>query len=361
MRLIFTAGGTGGHIYPALSIAAAIMKKLPGTQILFITGMKEMEKKIITGEGYTYKTLPVIGMPRKLSPSIGGFIWKLGISVLKSFSIISGFRPAAVIATGGYVSGPPVMAAAFSGIPVFIQEQNSFPGITTKRLAGKAKRVFLGFSEAEKYYGKSVKITVTGNPVREIIGTGKRQESASFFGLDPEKRTLLVFGGSQGAGAINKAMVDTVEKVAVSGIQIIWQTGVIEFEKYKKYSDGMVKVLPYIDNMNMAYSASDLAVARAGAMTIAELTASGLPAIFIPLPTAAENHQEFNASALLNAGAASLIHERDLNSGILFDRIMGILSSDEKLHSMSKASSNMGRKDAAGVIAEAVLKEIGDK
>jgi len=362
MRILFTGGGTGGHIYPALAVAREIFDRQPQTKILFLIGTREIENKIIHDAGFAMKTLPVSGLPRKLSPAIIPFIWKLKISIIKSMLIMKGFKPAIIMATGGYVSGPPIIAAWIMGIPVVLQEQNSYPGITTKKLARFAEIVFLGFQDAGRFFGEKVNTVVTGNPVRKDILTGTRDASSVEFGFDPELKTVLVIGGSQGSRIINRALAEIVKDIASKNIQVLWQTGINEFEKWNKfneYSEGKIKVVPYLDNMGVAYGASDMVVSRAGAMTVAEITACGLPAIFIPLATAAENHQEYNARSLVNTGAASMILEHDLTPETLKREIIGILTSTEKLLRMAEESKKLGRMDAAGVIAESIIERCG--
>ncbi len=362
MRILFSGGGTGGHIYPAIAIAREILDKEPQTEILFVSGTREIESKIINDSGFEMKKIPVSALPRKLPPALITFVLRLGISIIKSMLIVRSFRPSIIMATGGYVSAPTIIAGWMMCVPVIIQEQNSYPGITTRKLARFADMVFLGFRDAADSVGKKVKIVVTGNPIRKDIGTKTRDVSSSVFGLDPNFKTVLVFGGSQGAHSINKAISKIVKDIAENGIQLIWQTGVNEFSKWNKYNEcvkDMIRVLPYIENMSNGYAASDLVVSRAGAMTIAEITACGLPGIFIPLPTAAENHQEYNARSLVKAGAASMILERDLTSETLKQEINGIITYEERLKEMSMQSKKLGKKDAASVIAGIIIEHFG--
>jgi len=363
LRILFTAGGTGGHIYPALAVAEEILDLQPDTQVLFISGSREMERKIITDAGYEVESIPVRGMPRKLSGSIVPFIWRLGCAVLRSRRIIRGFRPSVVLGTGGYVSGPPVFAAWSMGIPVFLQEQNSFPGVTTKHMSRFAEVVFLGFQDAVAYFGSKVCTKVTGNPVRKNIRPGDRETAAKRFGLAPDMKTVLVFGGSQGAHAINEAVAGIVEDLAKLPLQVIWQTGTMEFDQWRRFDGaarGKVRVLSYIDAMGDAYTASDLAVSRAGAMTIAEVTACGLPSVLIPLPTAAENHQEHNARSLADAGAAVMIRERDLTPEALKREITDIMTVKDRLSEMAEHARSFGRYDAAHTIAEVIIGYFGE-
>ena len=362
MRILFTGGGTGGHIYPALAVAGEILNKSPGTKVLFIGGTGKIERKIIGVAGFEMKTIQVKGLPRKISPEFIPFMWKLGLSIITSMQIIRGFKPSVIMGTGGYVSGPPIIAAWTMGIPVVLQEQNSYPGITTRKLARFARIVFLGFQDAKKYFGENVNMLVTGNPVRKNIRAGDRNAASDVFGLNPELKTLLVFGGSQGAHAINCAFAEIAEDIADHNIQVIWQTGLNEFDEWKRYnncSGGRIRVVPYIDAMSSAYAASDLALCRAGAMTIAEITACSLPGIFVPLPTAAENHQEYNARSLVSSGAASMILEKDLTPGTLKSEILGIITSEDRLEAMSKQSGKLGIPDAADIIAGIIIEQFG--
>ena len=332
MRVMFAGGGTGGHIYPALAVAREIMNRRPEVEILFIAGTRGIESKIFSDAGFDVKTIPVTGLPRKVSPSLIPFAWKLVMSIAQSRRCLKGFRPSVIMATGGYVSGPPIIAAYMMGIPVVIQEQNSFPGITNRKLGRFAEIVFLGFRDAVKYFEGKAETMVTGNPVRNGIEIGEREASAIKFNLDPELKTILVFGGSQGSHAINIVLREVIEQVAQMKIQILWQTGRKEFEENRRFdgmSDGRVRILPYIDDMVSAYSAADMVVSRAGAMTVAEITACGLPAVLIPLPTAAENHQEYNARSLVSSGSAVMIVEKDLTPDVLLQEITRIISSED--------------------------------
>ena len=263
MRIMFAGGGTGGHIYPAIAIAGEIVIRIPDAEILFMAGTKGMERRIIGAAGYDMVAIPAAGLPRKLSPALVPFAWKLTASIVKSLSVIRRFRPSVLIATGGYVSGAPLIASHVLGIPSVIQEQNSYPGITNRKLAGYADIVFLGFGDAERFFPAGKDIRITGNPVRKDMGTGDRGEAAKLFGLDPDVPTVLVFGGSQGSRALNGALAGAAEKIAGRGIQLLWQTGRNEFERYGTLdgsSGGRIRVVPYIDDMVSAYAAADCAI-----------------------------------------------------------------------------------------------------
>ncbi len=363
MNILFAAGGTGGHIYPAVAVAHEMTRLQPETGILFLTGRRKLEEQIIRNAGFECRTLPVVGLPRRLSARMLPFAWNLGVSILKARGTVTDFAPSVVFSTGGYVSGPTVMAARMSGVPVVIQEQNSFPGMANRRLGKKADLILLGMEGARKYFTAAGETVVTGNPVRPgIIGAG-RVAAASTFGLDPGKKTVLVFGGSQGARAINMVFAVTAHRLADRGVQVIWQTGSGEYPEYRSLDGGpggLVRVLEFIDTMGEAYAASDLVVSRAGAMTIAEITACGLPSVLVPLPTAAANHQEWNARELEKAGAAVVVTEDELNPERCEQAILGILGSESELTSRSAASASLGRIDAAERIAELIIGRYGD-
>ncbi len=358
MKIVFAGGGTGGHIYPALAIAGKLKEKVQDLEIVYMAGSKSMEKNIVEKAGYRVETLPVVAMPRKISPALVAFAWKLGVSVMKSISVLREAKPAALVATGGYVAGPPIMAARILGIPIVIQEQNSYPGVTNRKLGRFADIVFLGFGEAEKYFPSSVETVESGNPIRDGFGTAVREESSKSFGLDPAKKTLIVFGGSQGARAINNTMAEIAGDITSAGCQLIWQTGKFEYDRYSKFdnADKGIRVLPFIENMSAAYAAADLVVSRSGAMAIAEISACGLPALFIPLPTAAANHQEYNARSLVDRGAASLILERDLTSEKLLTEIKSLFNDEGLLRSRSESAKQCARTDAAETIADSIVR-----
>lgn len=361
MRIAFTAGGTGGHIYPAIAVAEELLHRDPATEIQFISGKRPVERAIIGTAGFTMDEISVIGLPRKMSFRLPVFAMKLAFATIVSARILKRFAPSVLLATGGYVSGPPVLAAILLGIPVCLQEQNAYPGITTKKLASRASMVFLGSKDAARYFGKQVKTQVTGNPVRPGLDEMSREDGAAVFSLDPAVSTVLVFGGSQGARRINEAVAGIVPDLSEQGYQLIWQTGAAEHERWRQFNEyeGVV-VKPYLDNMAAAYAASDCAVTRAGAMTIAELTTCGLPAILIPLPTAAEKHQDYNAQALEKAGAGYCIDERELSPDRLKRTIWGILDDQETRAAMKAASLRQGTRDAAQRIADYLLEHFSE-
>ena len=292
IKIIISGGGTGGHVYPGIAIANELKKLIPEAEITFIGVKNRIEAKIVPREGYPLKTIHVQYFSRKLSIKTLTFFFSLKIGFIQSLIFLLRHRPKVVIGTGGFVSGPVVYAASLLRIPTLIQEQNSYPGITTRLLAPRVKRIHLAFEEAIKYLRRvkdNNKFRITGNPVR--LNTEKSDRLSAFykFGLDKNKRTLFLFGGSQGANALNKALLETLEQLS-TGIQIIWQTGEPDYEEMKtavKKFPHKIYIQPFIYNMAEAYSAVDLAFCRAGAITIAELMQMGVPSILVPYPHAA--------------------------------------------------------------------------
>ena len=360
VKVVFTAGGTGGHIYPAIAIAEELKSMNDSADILFIGGSRIMERDIIGRAGFPMVPLSVIGLPRRISPRQVVFFWKFGVSTIRSLLLLQRENPVCVFATGGYVSGPPVFAARALGIPVYLQEQNSYPGIATRTLARFSRMVFLGFEDAARNLRPDVKTLVTGNPVRRGIDSAKRSEAAERLGLHPALRTVFVFGGSQGARVINETVAEIAGGIVDRGFQLIWQTGAGEYERWRGIEKtGSIRVMSYIDDMAQAYAASDIVVARAGAMTIAEMTVCGLPGIMIPLATSAGNHQEHNARSLERAGVARMIGEEDLTPDRLLNEITALLTDDTQRDRMAEASRRFGNRNAARTIAEFILKKNG--
>jgi len=315
-HIIISGGGTGGHIFPALAIARAIKRKLPGAEILFIGAKGKMEMEKVPEAGFAIKGLWISGLKRELSIKNLLFPVKVITSLVHALFIIRRFKADVAVGVGGFASGPALRAAGVLGIPALIQEQNSFPGITNKILGKKAAKVCVAFEGMEQYFRQS-KIVITGNPVRkEVIDImGKREEAASFFGLKPDKKTVFVVGGSQGAYSINTCIEKMIPFFKENQVQLLWQTGK-NFEQRaidacSEEAFGEVKVAGFIKRMDLAYAMADIVISRAGAIAIAELAAVRKPVIFIPLPSAAEDHQMKNARRLEEKGAAVVIHDRE--------------------------------------------------
>ncbi len=359
-RVVITGGGTGGHVYPGIAIANALKGLHPEIEITFVGVKNRIESKIVPREGYPLKTIHVQYLSRKLSLNTITFFFSLLVGLVQSFVFLRKYKPKIVIGTGGFVSGPVVYAATLLGIPTLIQEQNSYPGITTKILAPRVDRIHLAFEEATKYL-KNVKnkekFRLTGNPVRLSEKKIERREALKKFNLDENKKTLLLFGGSQGASALNETMAKTIIHLP-ENVQLIWQTGESDFVNTKTAIAGdnhRVYLQPFIYNMADAYAAADLALCRSGAITIAEIVQMGVPALFVPYPFAAEGHQEKNARVLAEADAAALIVQQDLTPEILRKKIEELIFDESKLAAMRKNLKKFYHKNAAQEIAKSAL------
>lgn len=362
IRFILSGGGTGGHIFPAVAIANAIKALRPEAQFLFVGAKGRMEMEKVPQAGYEIEGLWISGLKREITLANLSFPFKLLSSMWKARRIVKKFRPDMVIGTGGYASGPTLRAAGWLGIPTAVQEQNSFPGITNKLLAAKASRIYVAYDGLEKYFPAG-KLVLSGNPVRHdaVAIAGKRGEGARHFGIDPHRTTVLVVGGSQGARSVNQAIKPIVGDLAGKGIQLIWQTGTAfepeALEATKPFAANGMSVKAFISRMDLAYAAADIIVSRAGAIAIAELTIVGKPAILVPLPTAAEDHQRHNAEALVSKGAAIMVPDNRLKEQLL-DEIMKLAGDQALCTSLSAAIATLALPNADKTIAEDILKLI---
>ena len=362
MKVILSGGGTGGHIYPALTIADAIKKECPDAEIFFVGTKEGLEKNIIPRYGYELKFIEVAGFKRSLSFDTVRSFFKLFSGLADAYKIVADAKPDLVIGTGGYVCGPICFMAALKGIPACIQEQNAMPGVTNKILARFVKKVFLGYEEGRKYFSGSSEKIYTGNPIRTEILEHEKNEALKELGLDPKKKTILVSGGSRGARSINKAMLEAELKLSGrEDVQVLHATGDINYDDYMKEinSKGGVKeniiIKPYLHNMPVALAAADLAVFRAGAIGLAELMASGIPSVLIPYPYATANHQEHNARAVAGHGAARVILDKDMTGEKILANIEELLNNPEELKKMQEAAASLGKPEAAEQIAKAAL------
>ena len=362
MKVILSGGGTGGHIYPALTIADEIKKQNPQAEIVFAGTQAGLEKDIIPRYGYPLKFIEVAGFKRSLSLDTLRSAYKLCKGLIDAYRLIDKERPDLVIGTGGYVCGPVVFMAARKGIPCCIQEQNAMPGVTNKILSHFVRKVFLGYQEGAKYFKGDAILEFTGNPIRTEILEHTKAEAVQELGLDPEKKTILVSGGSRGARSINKAMLEA--ELQLSGrhdVQVLHATGAANYDSYMqelKQRGGVeenIIVKPYLHNMPVALAAADLAVFRAGAIGLAELMAKGIPSVLVPYPYATANHQEFNARAVEAAGAAKVIIDRELTGEKLLEEIERLLLHPEELDEMQSAAKNLGKPAAAADIAARAL------
>lgn len=365
LRVIVSGGGTGGHIFPAVSIANAIMSKRPNAKILFVGASDRMEMQRVPAAGYEIVGLPVRGFVRPL--------WKpanIGVALdfLKSKRMvrktIRSFNPDVAVGVGGYASAATLDAASQMGIPTLIQEQNSYAGVTNKHLAAKAKKICVAYDGMERFFPAD-KIINTGNPVRQnlIETTITHDEAVKSFGLDPNKKTILLVGGSLGARTINESVLQHLDIVEQSGVQFIWQTGKLYSanvaERLKKYHDlPMLKVLDFIADMGAAYKAADLVISRAGASSISEFCLIGKPVILVPSPNVAEDHQTKNAMALVNKDAAIYVKDGDAPQTLL-QQAVETVQDDERLAQLSNNVKKLGKQNSADVIADEVIKLAG--
>ncbi len=360
IKIIISGGGSGGHIFPAIAIANALKKKYSNIEILFVGAKGKMEMEKIPEAGYAIEGLYISGLQRNLSLKNLLLPFKIIISFMKANKIINNFKPDIAVGVGGYASGPLIKAVARKGIPVVIQEQNSYPGITNKILAKHANKIFVAYENMERYFPKS-KIFITGNPIREdIINLKDKKEKAfEYFGLSQNKKTILIIGGSQGAKTINESIYKNLNLFNDNNLQLIWQTGKLYYDTAKKtvknFEDRGIKVYEFITRMDYAYSAADLIVSRAGAIAISEICAVKKPAIFIPLPTAAEDHQTKNAMALVNKNAAVLITDYEARKK-LGNEIIDLINNKNQLLRLKRNIGEMAFTNSADIIADEILK-----
>lgn len=363
VKIMLSGGGTGGHIFPALAIANAIKTLIPQSEILFVGAEGRMEMEKVPAAGYRIEGLPISGFQRRLTTANFKLPFKIVWSLVKARRIIRKFKPDAVIGTGGYASGPTLRMASWLGFPTFIQEQNSYPGITNRALAKKARQIFVAYEGMENYFEKS-KIILTGNPIRDEIAhlSLDRKNALDFFGLSSDKPVLLIIGGSLGARTINQSIESSLALLAENSIQIIWQTGTHFSSKaqeaVKAISGKGFFTAAFISRMDMAYAACDMIVSRAGAIAISELCAVGKPAVLVPSPNVAEDHQTKNAMALSTRKAALLIKDSEARIS-LPDTIIDLAKNKGLQKELSDNILKLAFRDAAHEIAAAVLKSVG--
>ena len=336
-NILISGGGTGGHIYPALSIADELKKKYPNARFLFVGAKDRMEMEKVPNAGYAIEGLWISGLQRKLTLRNLMFPFKLISSLWKAYRIIKKFKPSMVIGTGGFASGPVVYVANLMGIKTLIQEQNSYPGITNKLLGKKTSRICVAYDNLERFFPEN-KIVKTGNPVRQDLleVKEKRKEAQEFYQLDLKKKTVVVIGGSLGARTINTLIEKHLDWFKENDHQLIWQTGKLYYEEYKKHNGKYIQTYDFLNRMDLTYAAADVLISRAGASSISELCIVGKPVIFIPSPNVAEDHQTKNALALVNKDAALMLKESSLE---LFENMLKELLENEELQ--KKLSKNI--------------------
>lgn len=360
IKVIISGGGTGGHIFPAVAIANALKRIAPETEILFVGAKGRMEMEKVPASGYRIVGLDIQGFQRKSILKNVMLPYKMIKSVLNARSIIKAFKPDVAIGVGGYASGPLLLAASQMNIPYLIQEQNSFAGITNKWLGKNAQRICVAFTGMEQFFPAS-KIMLTGNPIRKEVADieNKRFASAEMLSLSPHKHTILVTGGSLGAGTLNNSFLAGIKKIVDADVQLIWQTGKYYYQFVQEKLAGMenenIKVMEFLHKMELAYASADVIVSRAGAGTIAELCVIGKPVILVPSPNVTEDHQTQNALALVKHGAAIMIADASAQTDLV-DAALNLVGNPGKCRLLSDNIRKLALPDADNVIAKEVFK-----
>lgn len=359
-KFIVSGGGTGGHIFPAVSIANALKKRFPDADILFVGAVGRMEMERVPAAGYHIEGLPVSGFDRKNMLKNIKVIINLLRSILKARSIIRRFKPEVAIGVGGYASAPTLRAASAFGVPTLIQEQNSYAGVTNKLLAKKASKICVAYDNMDKFF-PTEKIIKTGNPVRQDLFKveAKASEAYDFFGLSPHKKTLLIVGGSLGARTINQSVMAFLKDLSETDIQVIWQTGKFYIEDARKASEKFISstfiVTDFVSRMDYAYAIADLVISRAGASSISELCLLAKPVILVPSPNVAEDHQTQNALALVKNGAAIMIKDVESKEKLI-PTALELMFNDPERSKLSDNILKLAEKDSADRIADEVVK-----
>ncbi|WP_109831837.1 undecaprenyldiphospho-muramoylpentapeptide beta-N-acetylglucosaminyltransferase [Reichenbachiella versicolor] len=361
-RIMVSGGGTGGHIYPAIAIANAIKAQYPDTEFLFVGAEGRMEMEKVPEAGFPIEGLWISGLQRSLSADNLVFPFKVIFSILKSFKLLKKFKPDAVVGVGGYASAPLLYAASKKRIPTLIQEQNGYAGLTNKMLANKVDKICVAYEKMDRFFPRE-KLIMTGNPVRRDIlnSVNKKLEGLSQFGLQDSKKTVLILGGSLGARTINQSIVDRIEDMLHEGVQVLWQTGKFYFEEMKEKVSHLdtpsLRIMPFIKEMDLAYSAADVVISRAGALSISELCLVGKPVVFVPSPNVAEDHQTKNAMALVEKDAALLVTDEDAPTDLI-DETIALVKDEERQIRLGENIKTLARPDAARDIANEVIRLI---
>ena len=359
LKIIISGGGTGGHIFPAISIANEIREMVPDCEIIFVGAEGRMEMERVPAAGYNIVGLPIIGFPRKPSIKTVLFFTKLAVSLRRAHRLVKQFKPDVVVGVGGYASGPVLRVATRLKFPSLIQEQNSYAGITNRLLAKRVDKICVAYENMEKYFPAG-KIVYTGNPVRKdlLLGKSKTDEARSFFKLQNDKKVLLVIGGSLGARTLNNSMMENLKQLNESGIEVIWQTGKFYYESVLEATNGMelpnIHIHQFVSRMDLAYAVADLVISRAGAGTISELCLMERPTILVPSPNVAEDHQTKNALALAENDAAVMITDAAA-AQLLVPAALELIMNSEKLQMLSENIGRLAKPDAAIDIAKIIL------
>lgn len=361
-KVILSGGGTGGHIFPALSIANEIRKRYPDAEILFVGALGRMEMEKIPAAGYKIIGLPVLGFPRKPSFTIFTFFQKLMQSASMARKIVKDFKPEIAIGVGGYASGPLLRAASRNKIPTLIQEQNSYAGITNKILSKKVNTICVAYDKMERYF-PAKKIIFTGNPVREnlLSNLKNKSDALEYFGLNGDEKVVLIIGGSLGALSVNNAVLRNLDNIAESGVQVIWQTGAYYYERMlsetKNRKPENLQIHQFLSRMDLAYSVAHVVISRAGAGTISELCLVGKPTILVPSPNVSEDHQTKNAMSLVEKDAAVMIADKEIDEK-LFQETFELVKNKELCQLMSANIKTLAKPEATKTIVDEVEKLI---
>ncbi len=367
MRYIVTGGGTGGHIYPALAIIMELKKQDNNAEILYVGTKNGMESDLVPKEGIDFKTVRVKGMPRSLNKESFIATKELIHGIFDSRKILKEFKPDIVIGTGGYVCAPMVLVAALKKIPTVIHEQNVFPGITNKLLSRFVDKILITFEESKKYFKNKDRIILTGNPIRDTLFNVDIENAYREFELDNTKKTILSFGGSNGQKKLNDSMYYFIKNALDSDIQIVHVTGKRFFDDFMKklIQDNLmlnenIKIMPYLYNMPSMLNITDLIITSAGAITLSEISALGIPSILIPKANTAENHQEYNARVFSDRGAGELILENELTGELLYNTILEIINDNERLEKMAVETKKLGNSNSVKEIVNIINETINN-
>ncbi|MCT1397753.1 undecaprenyldiphospho-muramoylpentapeptide beta-N-acetylglucosaminyltransferase [Paenibacillus sp. p3-SID867] len=369
MRVVLTGGGTGGHIYPAVAIARQCEKEDPKTEFLYIGGKRGLESKLVPQEKLPFESIDITGFRRKLSLDNVKTIMRFFKGVKRSKALLKEFKPDVVIGTGGYVCGPVVYAAAKLGIPTMIHEQNAIPGLTNQFLSRYADTVAVSFEGSESSFPKAKRTVYTGNPRATTVLSANRERGFATLGIPVDSQVVLIVGGSRGAKAINNAMIGVASFIQkLPGVHFVFVTGETYFENTRESilsqlgtMPNQLHIVPYVHNMPEVLAATSLIVNRAGASFLAEITSLGIPSVLIPSPNVTNNHQEANARQLEEAGASSMILEKDLTAESLFAKLEEIMTSRTSREAMSAAAKKLGKPDSASVMVQEIRRLTGKR
>ncbi len=358
-KFLFGAGGTGGHLFPAIAVAEKIKELKPEAEILFLGNANKIEGKAVRKNGFDFKPITISGIHRGEVLRNLVFPLKLLIGMTQSLAVSMKFKPRVVIGSGAYVSAPVVWAGSVMGAKVILLEQNSYPGITNRLLDKKAEVIFTAFEESKKYFRFPEKVRTVGNPVRVNLKLTGKAEAKEKLGIDENRKTVLIIGGSLGARSINEAVKNNIEKFKNAGFTLLWQTGKSYYDEYKSFESENVRPIDFIDDVALYFSAADLVLARAGASTIAELAQLGLPAVLVPSPNVAANHQYKNAKELADKEAAILLSDDEISDKI-YETVYGLIEDEEELTKLQTNIKKFAGENAAEKIAKYAI-ELAEK